>query len=215
MNTLSTKLTRLSSSAPTSAEPKLSTVKPRTSALVISSISALITNVKRPSVSRLIGRVSSRTIGRTSAFRMPSTSAATNVAAMPSAWIPETMTLTSHSAKALSAQRSRGAKGLHADRRPRRADVLMPAEGRGLFDRHPGTHARRQHRVSIFGALMLEELPRRHRHHARRDALGTELLIRLETQRDLAAGRQQQDVGRAAARLGQDVRSLANPARRP
>ena len=47
---LGAKLTTLRRSAPSKAEPNPSTVKPRTTALVISSINALITNVKRPRV---------------------------------------------------------------------------------------------------------------------------------------------------------------------
>src|SRR5262245_33640693 len=50
-------------------------------------------------------------------------------------------------------ERRRRPERLHAEARPRRADVLRPAERRGLLHRHPRRHLRRQHLLAILGVL--------------------------------------------------------------
>ncbi len=52
---------------------------------------------------------------------------------------------------------------------------------------------------------MLEDLPRWHRYHARPDAIGTQLLVRLDGKTDLASGGDQDDVGLPPGAIGEDV----------
>ena len=80
--------TRLMMIEPRTAEPKPATCMPGTSAATSSSMSALITSRKSPSVSRVSGRVSSTNTGRTTAFTTPSRSAARNSARVPSIEMP-------------------------------------------------------------------------------------------------------------------------------
>src|SRR5438093_1024878 len=68
-----------------------------------------------------------------------------------------------------------GPEGVHADDTARAADVSLPAERRGLLDRHPRLHLGWQDAVAIFLRLPIEDLPRRHRHDARAAALGNQL----------------------------------------
>ena len=95
---------------------------------------------------------------------------------------------------------------------PGGADVIGPAEGRGLFHRDPRRDLRRQHAVAILLRLIVEQFPRRHAHHARLDALRLELFVRFDAQRHFAAGRQQEHVRLAVRRVGQDIGALATPA---
>src|SRR4029434_3287733 len=73
-------------------------------------------------------------------------------------------------------------------------------------DSRPRTSTRTEHVLGILRMLetvVLEDLPRGHADHAGLDTLGLELFIRLDAQRDLAAGRQQQNLGCAVLSLGQ------------
>src|SRR5262249_2724016 len=63
-------------------------------------------------------------------------------------------------------ERSRGAKGLHANHATGLANIAIPAEGRGLLNRQAGPHRWRQNTVTIFLRLMIEDFPRRHRNDA-------------------------------------------------
>ena len=73
----------------------------------------------------------------------------------------------------------RGAERLHADDAAAPADISLPAESRGLLDRDARRHVGRQHAVPVLLCLVLENIPRRHRDHARADALGEQLLVGL------------------------------------
>ena len=68
-------------------------------------------------------------------------------------------------------QRRRRAERVHADHGAAVADVAVPAERRGLLDPDARLHARRQHRVAVLLRLTVEELPARHAHDPRLDAL--------------------------------------------
>src|SRR5262245_62554208 len=83
-------------------------------------------------------------------------------------------------------ERGRCAKCLHADDAARPADVAFPAEGRGLLHGDARGDIGRQHAVLVRLQLMLENVPGRHRNHARADALGEEFLVGLYAQVDLA-----------------------------
>ena len=56
-------------------------------------------------------------------------------------------------------QRRRRAEGLHADPCPVAADVALPAERRGLLDRHARRHRRRQHAVAVLLVLLARTAP--------------------------------------------------------
>ena len=114
-------------------------------------------------------------------------------------------------------ERRRRPKGLHANGAAGAPDIARPAQRGGLFHRDARGHRRWQHVLAILRMLatvVLEDLPRGHADHAGLDALGLELFIRLEAQRDLAAGRQQQHLGGAVLRLGQDIRATLDALRR-
>lgn len=61
----------------TNAVKKVSTLKPGTSMLVKYISSVLITNVNKPNVKTVIGRVSNTKRGRISVFKIPNTTATT------------------------------------------------------------------------------------------------------------------------------------------
>src|SRR5258706_155787 len=92
---------------PKSAEKKSATWKPGTRNATSSSMSALITSRKRPSVSRVSGKVSSTKIGRTTAFTTPSSNAARIRVSVPSIEIPRTRACATHKPKAPIASRIR------------------------------------------------------------------------------------------------------------
>src|SRR6516225_7193513 len=79
-----------------------------------------------------------------------------------------------------------GPKGPHADGVAGAADVSLPAERGRLFDRQPRLHGGWQHAVPILLRLALEDLPRWHRDDARANALGEQLLVRLNGEAQLA-----------------------------
>src|SRR6516162_8315404 len=83
-------------------------------------------------------------------------------------------------------ERCRRAECLHADDAARPADVAFPTEGRGLLHGDARVDVGRQHAVLVRLRLMLENVPGRHRNHARPDALGEEFLVGLYAQVDLA-----------------------------
>lgn len=76
INELSNRLMRLIISDPNMAEPNPSTTRPPVMPEVISNNTAFITNVNKPRVNTLIGRVRINRIGRKKALRIPSTRAA-------------------------------------------------------------------------------------------------------------------------------------------
>src|SRR5262249_46829718 len=84
-------------------------------------------------------------------------------------------------------ERGGRAEGFHAHNATRCADVAFPAEGRGLLHGEARGYDGRQHAVSVRLRLMFENIPRRHRNHARADALGEEFLVGLYAQADLAS----------------------------
>ena len=94
---------------------------------------------------------------------------------------------------------------MHADLGARQADIAVPPEGGGLLDRDAGGDVRRQDLVAVGLVLLLEELPRRHRDHARADALGLQRLVGADAELHLAAGRHQDDLRLAALAVGEDV----------
>src|SRR5262249_38723128 len=68
-------------------------------------------------------------------------------------------------------KRGRGSKRFHADDAAEWSDVTLPAEGRCLLDGNAQFHRRRQHAVTILRRLVIKDVPRRHRHDTRRNAL--------------------------------------------
>ncbi len=103
---------------------------------------------------------------------------------------------------------------MHADHASGSADIALPAEGRGLLHRYARRHVGRQHAVLIGFALVLEDVPRGHRDHARADAVREELLVRVDAEADLAARGDQDHVGLAAGRIRQHVGAARDAGRR-
>ena len=96
---------------------------------------------------------------------------------------------------------------------PRQADVALPAERRRLLDRRPApcTLGGSTLRRGTPAAWSLEQLPRRHAHDARLDALGRRAARRRRrTSDDLAAGRHAGCTsGLPSGGVGQHVGALA------
>jgi hypothetical protein len=106
------------------------------------------------------------------------------------------------------------AKRVHSDSMTFDANESLPAKRRCLFHGHPGGDRRREDRFTIrrvLAAMVLEHLPGRHADNTRFDSFRFKLLVRLHAHGDLAPGGQQQDVGTAARRVGQNVRAPAQP----
>ena len=70
---------------------------------------------------------------------------------------------------------------MHTDLPAVRPDVAIPAEGRCLFYGDTSQHIGWNNIISIVSTLSLEELPRRHTHHACLDPLSFELLVGIYT----------------------------------
>ena len=102
-------------------------------------------------------------------------------------------------------KRSGRAECAHGHGRAGGPDIAVPAERARLLHRDAGADRRRQHRVAIALRLLFEQSPGRHRHDARADALGGELFVRAERQRNLAAGGEQEQFGIAAVGIGQHI----------
>ena len=100
--------------------------------------------------------------------------------------------------------------------RPPKPDVAIPAQRRGLLDRDPGAERRWQHLVAVGGVLAIEDLPAGEADDPRADPFAAQLLVGIERQRDLAAGRDQDHLGIAlsAGRRARSRRAAAPPRRR-
>ncbi len=90
-----------------------------------------------------------------------------------------------------------------------RPDVAVPSQGRRLLDRHPRRDRRRQHLVAVGLILLVEQVERRQAHHPRAHPVGGQLLVRLHRQRNLAAGRDQDQLRVAAVGVGEHVAAAA------
>src|SRR4029453_18053138 len=76
-------------------------------------------------------------------------------------------------------QGRRRSERLHADDAAGTSNVAFPSERRRLLHRNARSHRRRQHAVAVLRRLAIEDLPGHHRHHARADTSGAQLLVGL------------------------------------
>src|SRR5260370_619089 len=76
-------------------------------------------------------------------------------------------------------ERRRRAEGLHADDAARLTDVALPSQGGGLFYGDASFHFGRQHPAAVSARLVIDDVPTRHRDHARTDAIGHKRLVGL------------------------------------
>src|SRR5262249_11718131 len=102
-------------------------------------------------------------------------------------------------------ERGRGAKCIHPDDAAGSADIAFPTEGRSLLHRHARSDVGRQHAVLVRLRLMFENIPGRHRDHARADTLREQLLVGVDTETDLAAGRDEDHFGLSRRRIGEHI----------
>src|SRR5712691_6670049 len=102
----------------------------------------------------------------------------------------------------------RGAEGPHADDPAGEARVAVPAEGRALLDADPGGDRGGKDAVLVLPRLAVEQLPGWHADDTAPDAVGRELLVGGQAERDLAARGEEQDFGRAAGGVREDIGSL-------
>src|SRR2546421_4077378 len=107
-------------------------------------------------------------------------------------------------------QRRRRAKGSHPNDRPLQAGIMGPAQRRGLFLGDPCRHLRQQDVVTVVLTLPLKQFPGRHTHHTGLDPLLLKLFVGLQAQRDLTAGRQQQNLRLATVCICQDIGPLSD-----
>ena len=107
-----------------------------------------------------------------------------------------------------------GAEVLDGDAAAGVADQLAPAHRDPRLDGDAGADRRRQDGVAVRVVLDVEPLAARHRDHAGGDPVGLQRLARLQRERDLGPGGDQDDVRCAACGLGQHVTALRD-ARRP
>src|SRR5712692_7380797 len=80
------------------------------------------------------------------------------------------------------------AERFHPDDASVVTDITMPSEIRGLLDGDARFDVRRNDLLTIFKWLFFENLPRRHAHDTRINALRPELLVNIDAQRDFATG---------------------------
>ncbi len=103
---------------------------------------------------------------------------------------------------------------VHADEDSAEAEVPFPAELAGRFARDAVGHTRGKDALLVLRRLLAEEEPARHRDDAGRDALGGQLFVRFDAERQLAAGTDEDDRRLAVRGIGQDVRALGGTAGR-
>src|SRR5262249_39882967 len=104
-------------------------------------------------------------------------------------------------------ERRRGAERVHADALAVRSHVPAPAERRWLLDRDARADRRLQDGVAVLLWLAIEQLEARHADDPGRHAFLHELLVGVDAQAQLAAGREQQHLGLAARRVREHVRT--------
>ena len=98
--------------------------------------------------------------------------------------------------------------------RPLWTDIALPSNRRRLFDRDPRRDGGRQNGVAVFLRLLVEQLPAGHADDAAANALRREVLVSGDAEVHFAAGRQQQDVRRAARCVGKHVGAASDAAGR-
>ena len=91
-------------------------------------------------------------------------------------------------------KRSRLPERVHANDRTIKTNILCPAKSGCLFYCDACAYIWRNDTLAVFLALVLEQLPGRHTHHARIHTLSFELFILCNTEGNLAAGCKEQDI---------------------
>ena len=107
-------------------------------------------------------------------------------------------------------ERRRGPEAPHPQDLPGPPHVGLPAEHRRLLHGDAGGHRGGEHRLAVLGRLLLEQLPAGHADRPGADALGLELLVRLDDEPHLAPGGHQQHLGLATLGVGQHVGALSH-----
>src|SRR5213592_3912233 len=95
-------------------------------------------------------------------------------------------------------ERRRSSESLHPDHMAGSADVSLPSESRGLLDCDARLHVGWQHAVLILLGLVVEDVPGRHRHHSRANALGEQCFVSTHGETDFAPRGDQDHFGVAA-----------------
>src|ERR1700730_623126 len=95
--------------------------------------------------------------------------------------------------------------------RARGADVAIPADHRTHFHGYARLDVGWENAIAVGLTLLLEELPRRHADHARRNAVPPEFLIGVDAECDLAAGADQDHRGPAVRDVSENIGTAADP----
>src|ERR1700752_1450100 len=103
---------------------------------------------------------------------------------------------------------------MHTNDAPLSADIAFPAKRRGLLDRNTSFDLRWQHTVAVVLGLQLEDVPRRHRNDAGSNSFAPERLVGLHRETELAAGRDENDLGFATDGISKHIRPARDTCRR-
>src|SRR4051812_3335619 len=110
-------------------------------------------------------------------------------------------------------RRSRSAEAVDAENYPVVTDPAVPRHRvRGFHGN--AFHALRQHAVAVGLVLGGEQLMTRHAHRARPNAVGLELLLGVENERNLGAAGHENDLGCAARSIGEHISAFVESSRR-
>jgi len=100
---------------------------------------------------------------------------------------------------------------IEPDHIPKIADIAMPSLRRSCFHSQPRADGRRKHGTAIFLRLPFEQFPTRHRNQTRPNVLLFQFALRFDDQTHFRAGRDQNDIGVAVRRFGQDIAPRFKP----
>src|SRR5271156_2768486 len=102
-------------------------------------------------------------------------------------------------------KRGRSSKALYTDIMSFGACVFRPAKIGCHFHRYSSLYLWRQNRFAVALVLIVKQLPRRHADHSRPHSFFAQLFVRVQAERDLAAGADQNDVRTSARGLRENV----------
>src|SRR5208282_2623901 len=102
-------------------------------------------------------------------------------------------------------KRCRSSKGFDTDVVPLGTGVFAPAKIRCFLDRHSCLHVWRQNRFPVIPILIIEQFPRRHTDHACPNTLLAQLFVGLQTEGNLAAGPDEDDLRVGARSIRENV----------
>src|SRR5580704_14140311 len=92
-------------------------------------------------------------------------------------------------------ERRRGSESLHPNHTSGTARIPLPSESGRLLNCDARLHCAWQHTVPVLLTLVFEDIPRRHRYHARVEALGEKRFMRVHNETNFAPRGNQDHLG--------------------